>query len=304
MNEHDRIAPILLNSRHADRTMPITVCSGVSSLLEVSPVNPHSDQPRFAVLIDADNAQASSIVTLLGEIAKYGVASIKRAYGDWTTSRLNSWKGMLNEHAIQPVQQFGYTSGKNSTDAALIIDAMDLLYAGRLQGFCLVSSDSDFTRLATRLRESGMMVIGFGEKKTPRAFVGACDKFVYTEILVAADESPEAAAIAPVTRKSGKELRSDVALGKLLRAAVMSSADEDGWCYLGRIGSYIANQAPDFDPRNYGYSKLSQLLTATEAFETQSRTTKSGQAQKYLRPITTKKPVKPRKPEGRADEDS
>lgn len=252
----------------------------------------HSEQPRFAVLIDADNAQASAIVTLLGEIAKYGVASVKRAYGDWTTSRLNSWKTVLNENAIQPVQQFGYTSGKNSTDAALIIDAMDLLYAGRLQGFCLVSSDSDFTRLATRLRESGMTVMGFGEKKTPRAFVGACDKFVYTEILVASDDTTEQAASATVTRKSGKELRSDSNLGKLLRAAVNSSADEDGWCYIGRIGSYIANKAPDFDPRNYGYSKLSQLLAATEVFETQSRATKSGQAQKYLRPIQPKKPAR------------
>ena len=260
---------------------------------------PHSDQPRFAVLIDADNAQASAIVTLLGEIAKYGIASIKRAYGDWTTSRLNSWKNMLNEHAIQPVQQFGYTSGKNSTDAALIIDAMDLLYAGRLNGFCLVSSDSDFTRLATRLRESGMTVMGFGEKKTPRAFVGACDKFVYTEILATQDDSAETTSAPSVSRKSGKDLRSDSTLGKLLRAAVMSSADEDGWCYVGRIGSYIANQAPDFDPRNYGYSKLSQLLAATEVFETQSRATKSGQAQKYLRPIQPKKPVQPK---GRADE--
>ncbi len=257
-------------------------------------MSPHSEQPRFAVLIDADNAQASAIVTLLGEIAKYGIASIKRAYGDWTTSRLNSWKNMLNEHAIQPVQQFGYTSGKNSTDAALIIDAMDLLYAGRLNGFCLVSSDSDFTRLATRLRESGMTVMGFGEKKTPRAFVGACDKFVYTEILVTSDDSTEAASAPTVSRKSGKELRSDSTLGKLLRAAVMSSADEDGWCYVGRIGSYIANQAPDFDPRNYGYSKLSQLLAATEVFETQSRATKSGQAQKYLRPIQSKKVAKPK----------
>jgi len=257
-------------------------------------VNPHTDQPRFAVLIDADNAQASSIVTLLGEIAKYGVASVKRAYGDWTTSRLNSWKGMLNENAIQPVQQFGYTSGKNSTDAAMIIDAMDLLYAGRLQGFCLVSSDSDFTRLATRLRESGMTVMGFGEKKTPRAFVGACDKFVYTEILATADDPTETTSTASVSRKSGKELRTDSTLGKLLRAAVLSSADEDGWCYVGRIGSYIANQAPDFDPRNYGYSKLSQLLAATEVFETQSRATKSGQAQKYMRPIQSKQAAKPR----------
>ena len=277
----------------------VSHCLFLTSLAEVFPVTPHSEQPRFAVLIDADNAQASAIVTLLGEIAKYGIASIKRAYGDWTTSRLNSWKNMLNEHAIQPVQQFGYTSGKNSTDAALIIDAMDLLYAGRLNGFCLVSSDSDFTRLATRLRESGMTVMGFGEKKTPRAFVGACDKFVYTEILVTADDSTETTSAPTVSRKSGKELRSDSTLGKLLRAAVMSSADEDGWCYVGRIGSYIANQAPDFDPRNYGYSKLSQLLAATEVFETQSRATKSGQAQKYLRPIQSKKVVKPK---GRADE--
>ena len=195
------------------------------------------------------------------------------------------------------------------------LDAMinQLIVRQAAQRYKLVVTDADVDKRVVQikgmfrtpelylqmLRESGMTVMGFGEKKTPRAFVGACDKFVYTEILVTADDSTETTSTASVSRKSGKELRSDSSLGKLLRAAVMSSADEDGWCYVGRIGSYIANQAPDFDPRNYGYSKLSQLLAATEVFETQSRATKSGQAQKYLRPIQSKKPVKPK---GRADE--
>jgi uncharacterized LabA/DUF88 family protein len=248
-------------------------------------------QSRIGVLIDADNAQSSVIGPLLAEIAKYGIASVKRAYGDWTTQRLRSWKEVLNEHAIQPVQQFAYTTGKNATDSAMIIDAMDLLYSERLQAFCLVSSDSDFTRLATRLRESGMTVYGVGEQKTPRAFVSACDRFIYTEILAddsdenadEADDETVAQRAKPVAKKGTKELRQDTRLVQLLRSAALSAADDDGWSNLSVIGTYIANQSPDFDPRNYGYAKLSLLINATQLFETQDRTNESGAHVKYIR---------------------
>lgn len=250
----------------------------------------HKEQARLAVLIDADNAQSSSVQSLLAEIANYGVASVKRAYGDWTTSRLNGWKLVLNEYAIQPIQQFCYTSGKNSTDSALIIDAMDLLYSGRLQGFCIVSSDSDFTRLATRLRESGMKVYGFGEQKTPRPFVSGCDKFIYTEILTNVDENNDSQTAATPTKKTTKELRANTSLVKLLRTAAQSSTDEDGWAYLATVGMHIANHATDFDPRNYGYEKLGQLIAASDLFEIQEREARSGQQQKYIRDKRVKKP--------------
>jgi uncharacterized LabA/DUF88 family protein len=255
-------------------------------------------QPRIGVLIDADNAQSVVIGPLLTEIAKYGITSVKRAYGDWTTQRLRSWKEVLNEHAIQPVQQFAYTTGKNATDSAMIIDAMDLLYSDRLQAFCLVSSDSDFTRLATRLRESGMTVYGVGEQKTPRAFVSACDRFIYSEILQDTSDVEDADADAdsqrakPVTKKSTKELRQDTKLVQLLRNAATSAADEDGWANLSVVGTYIANLSPDFDPRNYGYAKLSLLINATQLFETQERKTESGAAVRYIRDNRSKKPSK------------
>jgi uncharacterized LabA/DUF88 family protein len=252
-------------------------------------MEPQKEQLRLAVLIDADNAQPSVVQALLAEVAKYGVASVKRSYGDWTTNRLNGWKAVLNEHAIQPVQQFCYTSGKNSTDSALIIDAMDLLYTGRLEGFCIVSSDSDFTRLATRLRESGMMVYGFGEQKTPRAFVSACDRFIYTEILMRQADHNGSPSAPPSKKKTAKELQDDGKLVNLLTTAVESSADEDGWSAINRIGSHIANHAPDFDPRNYGYSKLGLLILATELFEVQERKLKSGHAQKYVRDVRARK---------------
>ena len=249
-----------------------------------------NEQARLAVVIDADNAQAAVMQPLLAEVAKYGIASVKRAYGDWTTTRLNGWKAVLNEHAIHPVQQFSYTTGKNSTDSALIIDAMDMLYTGRFQGFCIVSSDSDFTRLATRLRESGMTVFGFGERKTPRPFVSACDRFIYTEILANEDES-NGSQNTPLSpgRKATKELRGDTKLVSLLRTAVKSAADEEGWAYLGQVGVHIANHAPDFDPRNYGYAKLGQLIAATDLFDAQERTAKSGHIQKYIRDSRTPK---------------
>ena len=217
----------------------------------------------LAVLIDADNAHASVIDELLVEVAKYGVASVKRIYGDWTTPQLGSWKKVLLEHSIQPVQQFRYTVGKNATDSAMIIDAMDLLFTGRFEGFCLISSDSDFTRLASRIREEGLRVYGFGEKKTPRPFVAACDKFIYTEVLRApADDSKTEA-----KKSTEKQLRSDNRLVGLLRNAIEAESDDDGWAHLGAVGQNIANQTPDFDPRNYGFKKLSDLAAAIGLFE-------------------------------------
>ncbi len=224
---------------------------------------------KLAVLIDADNASPSIIKGLISEISKYGVAVVSRVYGDWTQPQLNSWKQVLLEHAIQPVQQFRYTTGKNSTDSAMIIDAMDLLYSRRFQGFCLASSDSDFTRLACRIREEGLRVYGFGEQKTPRAFVSACDKFIFTEILRQPDKShPE------VRRKTTDELRADTTLVELLSSVVESVADESGWADHGTVGNRIAQQFPDFDSRNYGYAKLSGLIEATQLFDLDKRATR------------------------------
>lgn len=250
----------------------------------------NTKQPRFAVLIDADNAPVAIIAALLEEVAKYGIASIRRAYGDWTTPHLAGWKETLNRHAIQPIQQFRYIAGKNATDAALIIDAMDLLYRDQLDGFCLVSSDSDFTRLATRLRESRMTVIGFGEKKTPHPFVAACDRFVHVESLnprtretppkAPAAKAP-AAALKP-TRRTTKELRADTKLVHLLRTAAIS-ADVDGWVFLGQFGNNLAKQSPGFNHRSYGYAQLGSLVVATGLFEIQDRKNGSGHVQKFLR---------------------
>ena len=223
-------------------------------------------QAHLAVLIDADNAQASIIEMLLAEIAKYGTANVKRIYGDWTDSRLKRWKEPLLDHGLTPIQQFAYTMGKNATDSAMIIDAMDLLYTKNFDGFCIVSSDSDFTKLASRIREAGLMVYGFGEKKTPKPFVSACDKFIYTENL-----RPE------VEKEAKTSVNYDVAhnkaLTKLLRQAVEDCMDETGWANLGRVGQRIANTNPDFDPRTYGYKKLSDLLVAVELFEVKSKFT-------------------------------
>jgi uncharacterized LabA/DUF88 family protein len=221
---------------------------------------------KLAVLIDADNAQPSIIEGLLAEIAKYGTASVKRIYGDWTGPHLKSWKEVLLLYSIQPIQQFRYTIGKNSTDAAMIIDAMDLLYTNKFDGFCIVSSDSDFTKLASRIREAGLVVYGFGEKKTPEPFVSACDKFIYTEVLIIKEDDH-----LPITRKSTIELKQDTKLVTLLRNAVEASSDESGWAHLAPVGSNIAKQAPDFDPRNYGYTKLGELIAATKLFEIEER---------------------------------
>jgi uncharacterized LabA/DUF88 family protein len=226
---------------------------------------------KLAVLIDADNAQPAITEGLLAEVAKYGTAHVKRAYGDWTDNHLKGWKERLLTQSIQPIQQFGYTSGKNATDSAMIIDAMDLLYSGRFNGFCIVSSDSDFTRLAARIRESGLIVYGFGEKKTPEPFVAACDKFIYTEILAAKpDEEP------PLKPRNAAALKQDTALLNLLRNAIDASSDEDGWAGLGGVGSIITKQRPNFDSRGYGYGKLSELIAAIDLFEVERRSPGEG----------------------------
>src|ERR1700754_469313 len=223
---------------------------------------------RLAVLIDADNAQPSIAEGLLAEVAKYGTAHVKRAYGDWTGTSLRGWKDQLLAQSIQPIQQFAYTSGKNATDAAMVIDAMDLLYSERFDGFCIVSSDSDFTRLASRIREAGLIVYGFGELKTPKAFVSACDKFIYTEVLVGTEQNEDDVVPAP---KSAHELRGDTKLMNLLRNAIEAASDENGWAALGGIGSILSKRSPDFDSRNYGYGKLSGLINGIGLFEVEER---------------------------------
>jgi uncharacterized LabA/DUF88 family protein len=229
---------------------------------------------RLAVLIDADNVPYSSVKEMLEEIAKNGTPTIKRIYADWTKPTVSGWKSVLLENAITPIQQYSYTSGKNSSDSALIIDAMDILYSGRIDGFCIVSSDSDFTRLATRLREAGMKVIGIGQKKTPRPFITACDKFIYIEILKTAT-SP----VKELTRqiKSKTETnplnKVDPQLINLLTESVSDLADEGGWTFLGELGSFILKKKPDFDPRNYGFPKLLPLIKSIDKFIIDERDT-------------------------------
>lgn len=220
---------------------------------------PENENKKLAVLIDADNAQASICSELLAEIAKFGIASVKRAYGDWTTPKLKGWKDHLHKHAIQPIQQFSYTSGKNSTDSSLIIDAMDLLHEERLDGFCLVSSDSDFTRLATRIRETGLTVYGFGEKKTPEPFISACDKFVYTEIL------------RPQIEKDKVDESENTELKPIIISAIEAVSKDDGWAPLSGVGGYINKSVPSFDPRNYGYEKLGKLVKSIKYVEVDER---------------------------------
>jgi uncharacterized LabA/DUF88 family protein len=258
--------------------------------------DPADDQRSLAVLIDADNAPPAVIQGLLAEVAKYGVASVRRIYGDFTSTQQSQWKKALLKHSIQPVQQFAYTSGKNATDSSLIIDAMDLMYTGRFDGFCLVSSDSDFTRLAQRLREEGLTVYGFGERKTPDAFVQACDKFIYTELLRAepAAAAPAKAATAkPAARKppgapAPKAAASPVAaavaetpgLAKpeagaplaLIHRAIEEAEEDNGWAFLGTVGNYLTKLRPDFDARLYGHKKLSDLIKANPAqFQVEER---------------------------------
>lgn len=236
----------------------------------------NNSQQKLVVLIDADNASPSIIYGLMAEIAKYGTAHVKRIYGDWTSPNLKGWKEILLEHALQPIQQFGYTKGKNSTDSAMIIDAMDLLYSGRFDGFCIVSSDSDFTRLASRIREGGLNVYGFGEEKTPKSFISVCDKFIYTEILQNIDENDSEnngvkEKKPQVKQKSTNELKMDTRLVNLLRSAVIASMDEEGWAFLGEVGQHITKQSPEFDARNYGYAKLKDLVKAIGLFKIDER---------------------------------
>jgi hypothetical protein len=224
--------------------------------------------PSLAILIDGDNASPKIVSGLLAEVAKYGVAGVRRIYGDWTKPNLAGWKASLLEHSIQPIQQFAYTTGKNATDGAMIIDAMDLLYTGRFDGFCIVSSDSDFARLAARLREQGVTVYGFGERQTPRPFVTACDKFIYFDVLQQPHATPPAtpAAKAAAKAKASKNVQ-DRHLLQILRAAVDAVSDDEGWAQLGRVGRYIAQQLPEFDPRNYGFARLTDLMEASKIVE-------------------------------------
>lgn len=260
-----------------------------------------NENKRFALLIDADNAQAKAIDAILTEAARYGDVTSRRCYGDWTNTRLGSWKTVLNKHAIQPMQQFAYTSGKNATDSALIIDAMDLLYTSKFDGFFLVSSDSDFTKLATRIREAGLEVIGIGRRLTPEAFRAACNKFIFTETIM--DENPADDAKKPTkpiatnatvskkvdnlvvsTSQTDKNTQStkianpskDATLKKLLKEAIESASEEDGWANLGGVGSYIPRVDSSFDPRNYGFDKLGKLIRSLDYIEVQQKNIESG----------------------------
>lgn len=226
----------------------------------------------MAVLIDGDNIPSAHVKEMMAEIAKYGNPTIKRIYGDWTRPGLTKWKNLLLENAITPIQQYGYTTGKNATDSAMIIDAMDILYSGKVNGFCLVSSDSDFTRLATRLKEAGMQVIGIGEKKTPNPFIVACDKFIYIEILKKQTEEK-------IENKEITELIVDSITKKeikLISATINDLSDEEGWAFLGDVGSLLQKKQPNFDSRNYGFEKLTPLLKSTGNFEIERRENPKG----------------------------
>lgn len=225
---------------------------------------------RLAVLIDADNIPYRLINGILEEIAKYGTPTFKRIYADWTKPHVSGWKTVLLDHAITPIQQYSYTTGKNSSDSALIIDAMDILYTGRVDGFCLVSSDSDFTRLSTRLREAGMKVFGMGEQKTPSAFRAACDKFIYIEILDQPEVSPKQVKLSDL-RKKEVISKADKTLVNLITASIKDIADENGWAFLGELGNMLLKKRPDFDPRNYGFEKLLPLIKSLHQFEIDER---------------------------------
>ncbi|KAK4031987.1 NYN domain-containing protein [Parachaetomium inaequale] len=224
---------------------------------------------KLAVLIDADNAQSSLIGPLLAEVARYGTVCVKRAYGDWTGTSLKGWKEELLKQAIQPIQQFSYTHGKNATDSAMIIEAMDLLYSNRFGGFCLVSSDSDFTRLAVRIRESGLVVYGFGVRRTPQPFVTSCNKFIYVENLVPNEARTPRTGEVVVAQKqdSTTQVSKDTRLAAQLQAAVEAASNDDRWAELGKVRQLLTHRHPDFDSRNYGCSKFSDLITATSLFD-------------------------------------
>ncbi len=247
---------------------------------------------RLAVLIDADNIPSANVKGMMEEIAKYGTPTFKRIYADWTKPHVSGWKNVLLENAITPIQQYAYTQGKNSTDSAMIIDAMDILYSGRVDGFCIVSSDSDFTRIATRLREAGMKVIGIGEKKTPTPFISACDKFVYLEILKKTNKEDKKSAPPKTREKEEKPELSetdsvdeiDKKLVRTLKNSINDLGDENGWTFLGSLGSLLLKKQPDFDPRNYGYSKLVSLIKDIPEFEIDQRKSgKSNSTHVYVR---------------------
>lgn len=231
----------------------------------------NSKDLRLAVLIDADNIPYRLISGILEEIAKYGVPTFKRIYADWTKPHVAGWKTVLLDHAITPVQQYSYTIGKNSSDSALIIDAMDILYTGRVDGFCVVSSDSDFTRLATRLREAGMKVFGMGEQKTPSPFRAACDKFIYIEILNQPEAGAKTIKLADLRKKEKVIIKADKNLVNLVTSSINDIADESGWVFLGELGNLLLKKRPDFDPRNYGFEKLLQLIRSLGVFEIDER---------------------------------
>ena len=231
----------------------------------------NSKDLRLAVLIDADNVPHRLINGILEEIAKYGVPTFKRIYADWTKPHVAGWKTVLLDHAITPVQQYSYTTGKNSSDSALIIDAMDILYTGRVDGFCVVSSDSDFTRLATRLREAGMKVFGMGEQKTPSPFRAACDKFIYIEILEPPEAGTKQIKLSDLRKKEKVISKTDKNLVNLVTSSINDIADENGWAFLGDLGNMLLKKRPDFDPRNYGFEKLLQLIRSLGLFEIDER---------------------------------
>jgi len=256
---------------------------------------------KFAVLIDADNVPYANVKEMFEEIAKYGTPTFKRIYADWTKPTVSGWKNVLLENAITPIQQYSYTRGKNASDSALIIDAMDILYTGKVDGFCIVSSDSDFTRLATRLREAGMKVIGIGEKKTLPPFITACDKFIYLEILKPKNE-PEieqeteqepVSVIGTGNKKPAQKAKQaanvplnkiDPRLIKLVTDSISDLADENGWTFLGELGNLMLKKKPDFDPRNYGFPKMLPLIRSMKRFEIDERDSgKSNSKQIYVR---------------------
>lgn len=255
-----------------------------------------SQELKLAVLIDADNVPYSNVKGMMEEIAKYGTPTTKRIYADWTKPNSNGWKSVLLEHAITPIQQYSYTVGKNSSDSAMIIDAMDLLYSDKVDGFCIVSSDSDFTRLAIRLRESGMKVIGIGEKKTPNSFIVACDRFIYIEVLDGAinkknKKQPLTTSVNETKKTIEKEIEKeapnkiDIQTIELIEATLEAIGDEDGWAFLGDVGNLIVKKKPEFDPRNYGFSKLTPMLKSlTDILEIDERDSdKKGIKHNYVR---------------------
>lgn len=231
---------------------------------------------NLAVLIDGDNIPSAHVKEMMEEIAKYGNPTIKRIYGDWTKPSLSKWKNVLLQNAITPIQQYSYTTGKNATDSAMIIDAMDILYSGKVNGFCLVSSDSDFTRLATRLREAGMMVFGIGEKKTPEPFIVACDKFIYIEILKYESVEELSETSTSKSKSSSNVDKITPKVIKLISSTISDLADEEGWAFLGDVGSLIQKKQPNFDARNYGFQKLTPLIGSIKTFEIEQRESPKG----------------------------